>query len=111
MMRKRESIAARRINRVLLRRLDVSRDGATTKRKETRHDELQARSGGACRHARRERAGIAKLCAARRARNQPRTRAGHSRVQPVGGPISAVPLGNMEIYQYRACMTEHGQPE
>jgi hypothetical protein len=33
MMRKRESIAARCINRVLLRRLDVSCDGATIKRR------------------------------------------------------------------------------
>src|SRR5262249_25778318 len=100
MMRKRESVAARRINRVLLRRLDVSRDGATTKTKETRHDQLQAGSGCACRHARRERAGIAELCTGRRPRNQPRARAGHSPVQPVGGPISAVPLeqhGNLSV--------------
>jgi hypothetical protein len=38
-------------------------------------------------------AGIAKLCTGRRPQNQLRTRAGHSPVQPVGGAISAVPLG------------------
>src|SRR5262249_17597592 len=92
-MRKRESIAARRINRVLLRRLDVSCDGAQTKKKETRHDQLQERSGRACRGTRRKRAGIAKLCTGRRRQNQPETGASPSRVQRFGRALPGISLG------------------
>ena len=51
------------------------------------------KAGGACIGVRRDRAGIAELRAGRRRPHQPTTRAGHSRVQPQGRPLSAVPLG------------------
>jgi len=102
--------AARWINRVLPRRIHVPPDGATME--ETRHDQLEARSGCACCGAHREHARIAKLRAGSRPRkiSPERAHAIHE-CSVLADQYPEYDWGNMEIYQYRACMAEHGQEE